>query len=141
MRERHSCAYVARYVTKFQSTLPCGSDPFVRPLSGNVWHFNPRSLAGATIIGLINVATRAFQSTLPCGSDIYLLNSSTKLSYFNPRSLAGATTGFFVKIANLNEFQSTLPCGSDADVVAVVAPISGISIHAPLRERLGLTVD
>ena len=87
-----SCAYVARYVTKFQSTLPRGSDlspgepPFFPDsisihapsrerlrsidLALYLFYFNPRSLAGATLSGLRYLG----------------------LVYnFNPRSLAGAT--------------------------------------------------
>ena len=53
-----------------------------------------------------------FQSTLPRGSDRVCTGYARQKSYFNPRSLAGATKG-----------------GLTYD------GISGISIHAPSRER------
>ena len=76
-------------------------------------HFNPRSLAGATLLQaklmlLEDISIHApsrerpldsrmafdnllFQSTLPRGSDYAGLASCRKTVYFNPRSLAGAT--------------------------------------------------
>ena len=54
-----------------------------------------------------------FQSTLPCGSDLYVKVIKQLCKYFNPRSLAGAT---------LRKCEAIVP--------------AGISIHAPLRERL-----
>ena len=63
------------YLITFQSTLPRGSDLSEPDLSYVPVHFNPRSLAGATVRFLIlHLATR----------------------YFNPRSLAGATDRSFV---------------------------------------------
>ena len=92
-RERHSCAYVARYIMKFQSTLPRGSDHSSLGSCLVRVDFNPRSLAGATVATRANsVALRLFQSTLPRGSD-------------RVRSQFGRTQ---------TSFQSTLPRGSDA---------------------------
>ena len=54
-----------------------------------------------------------FQSTLPCGSDQNGQTTDVPEQNFNPRSLAGAT-----------------------DEHIRWSPITGISIHAPLRERL-----
>ena len=82
-----------------------------------------------------NLDAKLFQSTLPCGSDhlrCYLLRL---LIHFNPRSLAGATKDQ-QNVYEALEFQSTLPCGSDFFAVAAFKSTS-ISIHAPLRERLG----
>ena len=56
-----------------------------------------------------------FQSTLPCGSDSVTVSRLKPAPYFNPRSLAGATFA-------LQFLQHS----------------TGISIHAPLRERLFL---
>ena len=53
---------------------------------------------------------------------------------FNPRSLAGATCAAFTIIL-AGTFQSTLPCGSDFFLPSLLL-LRGISIHAPLRERL-----
>ena len=66
-------------------------------------YFNPRSLAGATLITPLFILFVLFQSTLPCGSD---------------SRRPGIGAGWF-------EFQSTLPCGSDllAPMVAVMASV------------------
>ena len=156
--ERHCWANL-----KFQSTLPYGSDAQdSRCHRQRLPNFNPRSLTGATqgaqiirnafIISIhaplrerpyhllrlrqkahISIhaplrerqlahftlpLTQEFQSTLPYGSDRY------RYSYLN----------------HLNVFQSTLPYGSDLH--SALRAIIGItiSIHAPLRERLKLTV-
>ena len=98
-------------------------------------HFNPRSLAGATLLGVGTVQLPVFQSTLPCGSDPPQGNTLIVDHNFNPRSLAGATTYAVHTEPSAAGFQSTLPCGSDC------ARLNGpflilISIHAPLRERL-----
>ena len=54
-----------------------------------------------------------FQSTLPCGSDKDAGLEIKTSDDFNPRSLAGATTARYI-----------------------LKKTTGISIHAPLRERL-----
>ena len=75
-------------------------------------YFNPRSLAGATVIIFNFKAAMQFQSTLPRGSDESPARRKPGYYYFNPRSLAGATQA--VPIALIKEvFQSTLPRGSD----------------------------
>ena len=76
-------------------------------------HFNPRSLAGATVLLLLLGYMIIFQSTLPCGSDLISNVNKSNLIYFNPRSLAGATYDKLYDAINHD-----------------------ISIHAPLRERL-----
>ena len=60
-------------LVSFQSTLPRGSDiPYVATFSYIFFYFNPRSLAGATLVVLdLSVTTGIFQSTLPRGSDTY----------------------------------------------------------------------
>ena len=56
-------------------------------------NFNPRSLAGATILPVISSKRLLeFQSTLPRGSDLMLSVILELVLYFNPRSLAGATS-------------------------------------------------
>ena len=98
-------------------------------------NFNPRSLAGATALGLSERSLSLFQSTLPRGSDILLI---------------------IIRVRE-GQFQSTLPRGSDEqwrmDVFATTdfnpRSLAGathlkrkreayrrISIHAPSRERL-----
>ena len=141
---------------RFQSTLPCGSDLYLSIFCCILLHFNPRSLAGATLYAIVTRAlsgisihaplrerqcrtsgksgTYIFQSTLPCGSDL----------------------GPDGHVPQDQLFQSTLPCGSDqrqwydnrhacyfnprslAGATSSNIPpftTSLISIHAPLRER------
>ena len=83
-----------------------------RPLRGNI-NFNPRSLAGATILLLCIYHCVVFQSTLPRGSDVPGAPVYTLPIHFNPRSLAGAT--YRVRLYTHCRY---------------------ISIHAPSRERL-----
>ena len=76
-RERPNMVILLCYLITFQSTLPRGSDLSEPDLSYVPVHFNPRSLAGATIIpGVPNIG----------------------IGHFNPRSLAGAT----VSLSNLS---------------------------------------
>ena len=136
----------------FQSTLPRGSDAvhtsgnvalcYFNPRSGaghcgiRCTHFNPRSLAGATVSTRFLRPITLFQSTLPLTGAtqariIYRLVAANfnprslagatnadggaggKFNDFNPRSLAGSTTP--VKSLLLSTaFQSTLPRGSDS---------------------------
>ena len=92
-----------------------GATPLLRISCVNVSHFNPRSLAGATTTkNSKTLRGTRFQSTLPCGSDVKGTESCKFSSHFNPRSLAGAT-----------------------DEHLHWSSITGISIHAPLRERPG----
>ena len=109
---------------------------------------------------------RRFQSTLPYGSDAKaaIIDCKRLISihaplrerqpdvivyagqqHFNPRSLTGAMRSA-TRPAQRSAFQSTLPYGSDAFGDPTSAKV-GISIHAPLRERIkpadteGLTFD
>ena len=63
------------------------------------------------------ICSQIFQSTLPCGSDEKHDAAYSNRRNFNPRSLAGATI--------CKSFKITPPL---------------ISIHAPLRERLGFEI-
>ena len=113
LRERHLLFLAVCNSKKFQSTLPCGSDCKVYCHRSFLVHFNPRSLAGATVGRSLHTTVLLFQSTLPCGSDVSVLPKPwASFFYFNPRSLAGATHS----------------CCFDS------YPLP-ISIHAPLRER------
>ena len=62
--------YVGHLLQVFQSTLPRGSDLILFGFDFKSDHFNPRSLAGATL---------------------QRIQQSYYHHYFNPRSLAGAT--------------------------------------------------
>ena len=100
--------------TKFQSTLPRGSDLRGMLSISRSINFNPRSLAGATCSPCSSLRSmNSFQSTLPRGSDRHSAKSAYLLLNFNPRSLAGAT-----KERAAEERRCS------------------ISIHAPSRERL-----
>ena len=77
---------------QFQSTLPRGSD-IAMTLSWRLcWHFNPRSLAGATSRLIILLCMRKhFNPRSLAGATKCLTSSLFRAWYFNPRSLAGAT--------------------------------------------------
>ena len=80
----------------------------------NSLNFNPRSLAGATLVDAWAASEYdIFQSTLPRGSDGHAGHGCCRWSDFNPRSLAGAT-----RVSAPNQI------------------MTAISIHAPSRERL-----
>ena len=104
-------------------------------------HFNPRSLAGATVKLISNHSyTPIFQSSLPRGSDRSKQFLCGDYRDFNPRSLTGATLRLLLLIVDFCTFQSTLPYGSDKLQQALVEQQAAISIHAPLRERLFVAV-
>ena len=112
-------------------------------------YFNPRSLAGATLIGATSRIKRPFQSTLPRGSDRSCEKSSmASLLDFNPRSLAGATNAvdsrFVYPIISIHapsrerrchvgprkmqyQFQSTLPRGSDLQTLISISDIKNFN--------------
>ena len=118
----------------FQSTLPHGSDQAELLYLSVCYHFNPRSLTGATstlrcschgsedfnprsLTGAtqshtLRLGDDLFQSTLPHGSDNNFMQCCKLFQHFNPRSLTGATYPA-EKIVHINIFQSTLPHGSD----------------------------
>ena len=120
------------------------------------WHFNPRSLAGATpqhIKGVqrnvisIHAPLRerprysfsswlraAFQSTLPCGSDSSTIRQSTTNDNFNPRSLAGATQVFLFFVVTCS-ISIHAPLRERHITNKLLLVVFVISIHAPLRER------
>ena len=112
LRERLIMRIFLLCILVFQSTLPCGSDYNKVSFFNHLKNFNPRSLAGATRKAQFSSAIVTFQSTLPCGSDAWKWSNS---------NLSGT-------------FQSTLPCGSDT-ARYILKKTTGISIHAPLRER------
>ena len=106
-------------VKQFQSTLPRRSDISFSSSGFSIRNFNPRSREGATL------------SQHP---------SASACRYFNPRSREGATrcsavlVSFFIIL-----FQSTLPRRSDVIDDRLFQP-SGISIHAPAKERQSISV-
>ena len=102
----------------FQSTLPRGSDLDVCQKTGNLVHFNPRSLAGAT--GYSGHDSVDFYISIHAPSRERLMHVDST---------------FFVV-----QFQSTLPRGSDR-YWFVWRQGRSISIHAPSRERLKTVID
>ena len=97
---------------RFQSTPPCGGDPFFTTWKMLTIDFNPRPLAGATLCPALSHPPVAISIHAPLrgrrGS--FLWGWTTR--YFNPRPLAGAT-----------------------DPRTGLEQLSEISIHAPLRGR------
>ena len=118
-------------------------------------NFNPRSLTGAMEMFAPKIDNDLFQSTLPYGSDIadYFAAGGTAISihaplrerlpprlqepgrhYFNPRSLTGATQTKRHRLSFFDFNPRSLTGASYKQTL--VAYTVGISIHAPLRERL-----
>ena len=136
LRERRQVLFQRHPVTRFQSTLPCGSDTGQVAYAAAVVIFQSTLPCGSDILAPCAPDTLlGFQSTLPCGSDardrisaaiVALISihaplrerhgvpvsAAVLIVYFNPRSLAGATR-FTASPCNILLFQSTLPCGSD----------------------------
>ena len=97
--------YLGCLVTsKFQSTLPRGSDYCNCHSLPLLLDFNPRSLAGATLVSEKVNSTFKFQSTLPRGSDSLLIIYCYYYKDFNPRSLAGATLFWSVASTETDDF-------------------------------------
>ena len=65
LRERHSTKSFASSRSSFQSTLPCGSDAFSGLSRWQRYHFNPRSLAGATFLALAAFKTTSISIHAP----------------------------------------------------------------------------
>ena len=92
LRERLAGNIFNLAVSRFQSTLPYGSDSSRKYTCSVVnCHFNPRSLTGATQCAQASAVFRR---------------------HFNPRSLTGATK-ILAMLLVCQLFQSTLPYGSD----------------------------
>ena len=103
------------------------------------YHFNPRSLAGATLYCPAHPRYLQFQSTLPRRSDRRTLHSKQKRLPFQSTLPRGSDTNNYVRMAKAYIFQSTLPYGSDR-AFKIWIPDQKISIHAPLRERPSRTL-
>ena len=124
----------AVYSCAFQSTLPCGSD--ARGVSGpdERFYFNPRSLAGATE----PVEKGQYQPKISIHAPSRERPNSPNVGrgnkHFNPRSLAGATRNV-VSYVNLRCISIHAPSRERPYVPYYLLAICGISIHAPSRER------
>ena len=177
-RERPLCKHQCENDLIFQSTLPRGSDqqaqgaPMSREISIHApsrerllaslptvpnRHFNPRSLAGATIDCLAENAAKLFQSTLPRGSDrrwkkrlstatisIHAPSRERRLKIMYPCAMQRISIH-----APSRERLSLMACSSSMMAISIHAPSRerhtaffqpclrySISIHAPSRERL-----
>ena len=100
--------------TKFQSTLPRGSDLLLVQLGNKAIisihapsreRLQPPALTMRYIIISIHAPSRERPTLAPL--------HSKKPVDFNPRSLAGATHSVIMPLLSLLVFQSTLPRGSD----------------------------
>ena len=98
-------------------------------------NFNPRFLAGATSAGSGGGDIAEFQSTLPYGSDEHLREPLGRRYYFNPRSLTGATTARYI-LKKTTGISIHAPLRERPAATYLGQFLFGISIHAPLRERL-----
>ena len=75
--------------------------------------FNPRSLAGATVIDCKRLEAKEFQSTLPCGSDLMAIILLVRSLLFQSTLPCGSDNFQRLSMQITIRFQSTLPCGSD----------------------------
>ena len=122
------------------------------------WHFNPRSLAGATrYLTRRSLSASRISIHAPSRERPWRGRFPRPHRNFNPRSLAGATKGWVyrtrVEAISIHapsrerlmsffmsffyyQFQSTLPRGSDGTKGFDFIDGLDISIHAPSRERL-----
>ena len=113
LRERLKVFKTWDCVITFQSTLPCGSDLRLRSPYSPQQNFNPRSLAGATLLIVKRIKFSHISIHAPLRerhTARYILKKTTGISihaplrerrrcvranakrcHFNPRSLAGAT--------------------------------------------------
>ena len=73
-RRRSGCRMIL-----FQSTPPCGGDKMIGVAASVYRDFNPRPLAGATIIVTVEDELKLFQSTPPCGGDCEMKNIADKI--------------------------------------------------------------
>ena len=127
------CSIIIWSAGRFQSTPPCGGDPWAPMRSCVPGNFNPRPHAGATGTFLSGSQQDAISIHAPMRGRPKCCGPQASGGHFNPRPHAGATemlwtTGF------RRTFQSTPPCGGDAHCPAGLRR-QRISIHAPMRGR------
>ena len=120
----------------FQSTPPCGGDP---PEPGELEHSLisiHAPLRGRLPIFLDNAESVVFQSTPPCGGDKRATRAGSSWHNFNPRPLAGATVWSISWPFRHLHFNPRPLAGATPPRYLVLLEMI-ISIHAPLRGRLG----
>ena len=92
LRERQGTPDAEGVRQVFQSTLPYGSDQLALFGFSSLTHFNPRSLAGATVLNKEIYAQGNISIHAPSRERRYAVCFGIIFfSNFNPRSLAGAT--------------------------------------------------
>ena len=123
------------YIQAFQSTLPRGSDCNSFQCLPAANHFNPRSLAGATITAALTRQANVISIHAPSRERrqsrfiLHMIKNN-----FNPRSLAGATV-FVVKFKISTRISIHAPSRERLKNRPQAKSVSVISIHAPSRER------
>ena len=132
---------VVLVILKFQSTLPYGSDVFIKrqlhifcisihaPLrerrAGPAWHnryyrFQSTLPYGSdSVLSILEPPFIIFQSTLPCGSDSRIWSSSKGMPAISIHVPLRERQGSKLHAKRGQTFQSTLPCGSDVEIVFV----------------------
>ena len=118
----------------FQSTLPRGSDDSLHILVSVLLHFNPRSLAGATVLNKEIYAQGNISIHAPSRERRQRRFSLHSWQYFNPRSLAGATYSIFHNQLKYLHFNPRSLAGATRLQKRQHESVA-ISIHAPSRER------
>ena len=98
------------------------------------YHFNPRSLAGATWSYAQSNAHQLISIHAPSRERLSASSSAFGLSNFNPRSLAGATLARVTAFRPARNFNPRSLAGA-TERNAAKDPGMAISIHAPSRER------
>ena len=122
-------------VSKFQSTLPRGSERQRRPKILLRRHFNPRSLAGARSSTALLRQTMTISIHAPSRERRSSADTDNNVNHFNPRSLAGATSenivGYFARFISIHA-----PSRERVGFILFLRTLIEISIHAPSRERV-----
>ena len=100
-----------------------------------IYDFNPRSLTGATWAYQQQNAHQFISIHAPSRERQLIMSSTTIVLIFQSTLPHGSDRWYSILNISHLLFQSTLPHGSDAGH-GVTLYYSGISIHAPSRERL-----
>ena len=134
-RERLNSAGSVNPAAAFQSTLPRGSDTPCCLSKSKVSYFNPRSLAGATLLFYLLALYHFISIHAPLRERPCAYNSKQFRLAISIHAPLRERPSIQVLPNEQPQFQSTLPCGSDQPQLHRFVQRPGISIHAPLRER------
>ena len=97
----------------FQSTLPCGSDFSFGYYSRLYWHFNPRSLTGATFLLLCKLAFLGISIHAPSRERRWLSRLHFRRNRISIHAPSRERPISAHPLSPVVLFQSTLPHGSD----------------------------